>query len=54
MNILFLDWKCFLRDDTIETLEELGHKVFPFIEETYEDRVSSSFRKSFDLFCYDK
>lgn len=54
MNILFLDWKCFLRDDTIGTLEELGHRVFPFIEETYEDRVSESFRKAFDLFCDDK
>ena len=54
MNILFLDWKCFLRDDTIGTLEELGHHVFPFIEKSYEDRLSESFRKAFDLFCDDK
>ncbi len=54
MNILFLDWKCFLRDDTIGTLEELGHRVFPFIEESYEDRTSESFRKAFDLFCDDR
>ena len=54
MNILFLDWKCFLREDTIGTLEELSHKVFPFIEESYEDRLSESFRRAFDLFCDDK
>lgn len=48
MNILFLDWKCFLKEDTEKTMEELGHRVFPFIEEHYEERTSEEFRAAFE------
>lgn len=51
MNILFLDWKCFLKEDTIKTMEELGHKVFPFIEEHYEERTSKDFHEALLSFC---
>ncbi len=43
MNILFIDWPCFDRDETKEALINLGHKVIPFFHEDYNSLSSDSF-----------
>lgn len=49
MNILFLDWECFGKVDTIFTLEhELGHKVTNFFHKDYQLFSSSAFDQYFD------
>ena len=43
MNILYLDWKCYGRESTLETFRELGHTTFPFFHQDYQEEVSTSF-----------
>lgn len=43
MNILFIDWPCFDREETKEALTNLGHNVIPFFHEDYNDTSSSTF-----------
>ncbi len=43
MNILFIDWPCFDREETKEALANLGHNVIPFFHEDYNDTSSSTF-----------
>lgn len=50
MNIIFLDWPCFCREDTIDALQNLGHTVEYFSHADYKLRKSSSFDDAFDVF----
>lgn len=51
MNIIFLDWPCFCREDTVTALKSLGHSVFFYFHPEYDSRKSSSFDTDFDKFC---
>lgn len=54
MNIIFIDWKCFNHDDTLRTLEELGHQVILYSHSEYNMPVSQSFVKDFETFIFGK
>ena len=43
MKIIFIDWKCFDRDETKAALTAMGHEVIPFIHEDYNADVSEVF-----------
>ncbi len=43
MKIIFIDWKCFDRDETKAALREMGHEVIPFIHEDYNADKSEAF-----------
>ncbi len=43
MNILFIDWPCFDREETKEALVNMGHTVIPFFHEDYNSLSSESF-----------
>ncbi len=43
MNILFIDWPCFDREETKEALVNLGHRVVPFFHEDYNASFSDTF-----------
>ena len=43
MNVLFIDWPCFDRDETKEALANLGHNVIPFFHEDYNSLASDTF-----------
>ena len=43
MKIIFLDWKCFDRDETKAALKSLGHEVIPFIHDDYNTDRSEAF-----------
>ena len=45
MKILFLDWPCFGMLDTTMTLLEMGHEVFPFKHDDYQQRISKDFNE---------
>jgi len=47
MNILFLNWHCFLGEDTISTLQDLGHTVSLFIHDDFRERKSEAFHSAF-------
>lgn len=50
MNIIFLDWACFCREDSITALKELGHTVSLFFHKEFDLRKSPVFDESFDTF----
>ena len=54
MNILFLDWPCFCKVDTILTFRELGHKVDTFFHKDYLEYESESYDESFASAIKDK
>ncbi|MCR5546726.1 MAG: DUF3880 domain-containing protein [Lachnospiraceae bacterium] len=43
MNVLFIDWPCFDREETKEALANMGHQVFTFFHEDYNSLYSESF-----------
>lgn len=43
MKIIFLDWKCFHRDETINALKGMGHDTFTFYEEGHNDLNNDRF-----------
>ena len=47
MNILFLDWPCFCKVDTILTFRELGHKVDTFFHKDYIEPESEAYDEAF-------
>ena len=51
MNIIFLDWPCFCKEDTVATLKKLGHSVSFFSHPEYDLRKSAVFDDAFDQFC---
>jgi len=51
MNIIFLDWPCFCREDTVSALSALGHSVSFFFHPEYDSRRSAVFDAAFDEFC---
>lgn len=51
MNIIFLDWPCFCKNDTVAALKALGHSVSFFSHPDYDLRKSDAFDRSFDQFC---
>lgn len=53
MNIIFLDWPCFCKEDTIQTLTAIGHSVRLFFHPDYGARRSTAFDTAFDVFCND-
>lgn len=54
MNIIFIDWKCFNHDDTIQTLQALGHQVTLYAHEEFNFPVSKSFVEDFTDFLFGK
>ncbi len=50
MNIIFLDWPCFCREDTVAALTGLGHSVSFFFHREYDSRKSAVFDAAFDEF----
>lgn len=53
MRILYLDWPCFGKIDTQNTLIQAGHEFVPFFHKDYQERTSASFDKFFDDFVGD-
>lgn len=54
MNIIFLDWPCFCKEDTVAALRALGHSVSFFFDPEYDRRKSDAFDHAFDKFCSTK
>lgn len=50
MKIIFIDWKCFDREETKEALRGLGAGVIPFFHEDYNSSSSERFDKAFKSF----
>lgn len=50
MNVIFLDWPCFGREDCISALKSLGHDVSFFFHKDYNLRKSSDFDDAFDTY----
>lgn len=48
MNILFLDWPCFGRNDVLNYFKEENHNVTLFSHPDYDLRISDSFIKKID------
>lgn len=48
MKILFLDWACFNREESVRALEEMGHEVTRFVAEGYNDPENEGFLKALD------
>ena len=46
MNILFLDWPCFGRNDVLDYLKKENHNVTLFSHPDYDLRISDSFTKT--------
>lgn len=51
MNIIFLDWPCFCKEDSVAALKALGHTVSFFSHPEYDLRKSNAFDNAFDRFC---
>lgn len=43
MKILFLNWGCFNKEDTILSLQRMGHELILFIEDGYNDLSNDKF-----------
>lgn len=50
MNVIFLDWPCFGREDCVNALKALGHEVSFFFHEDYNMRKSAEFDAAFDTY----
>lgn len=50
MRILYLDWPCFGKADTLHTLRQFGHEVIPFMHKDYHSRCSQEFDSYFEKF----
>ena len=48
MNILFLDWPCFGRNDVLDYFKKENHNVTLFSHPDYDLRISDSFMKKID------
>ena len=46
MKIVFLDWNCFNKGDTLEALTSMGHSLFRYIESGYNDIQNKEFLDS--------
>ena len=51
MKIIFLDWPCFCKEDSVAALSALGHSVSFFSHPEYDLRKSETFDQAFDRFC---
>lgn len=51
MKIIFLDWPCFCKEDSVAALKALGHSVSFFFHPAYDLRKSVEFDNAFDQFC---
>ena len=47
MKIIFIDWKCFDREDTVEALQRMGHEVIRFAHKDYNATASADFMSEF-------
>ena len=54
MKIIFIDWKCFDREETKEALKKMGHEVIPFIHEDYNADRSEAFDAAFKKLAEEK
>lgn len=54
MQILYIDWACYGKDNVLHTLKELGHQVVCFSHPEYHNAVSKAFESDFDYFVKDK
>lgn len=50
MNVIFLDWPCFGREDCVSALKALDHEVSFFFHEDYNMRKSAEFDAAFDTY----
>ena len=50
MNIIFLDWPCFCKEDSVAALKHLGHTVSFFSHPDYVLRKSDAFDAAFDAY----
>jgi len=53
MRILYLDWPCFGKADTLSTLQQFGHEVISFMHKDYQARHSQDFDSYFENFIGD-
>lgn len=53
MRILYLDWPCFGKTDTLSTLKQTRHEVVPFFHKDYAKRTSTIFDDFFNNFIGD-
>ena len=51
MNIVFIDWKCFDREDTVSALQSMGHEVTRFFHPDYNAIKSPEFDSAFAPVC---
>lgn len=51
MKIIFLDWKCFDRDETKAAFRDMGHEVVSFIHDDYNSDESDDFDRAFKEFA---
>lgn len=54
MNIIFLDWPCFCKEDSVSAFKALGHQIYFFSHPEYDARKSPAFDAAFDEFCSKK
>lgn len=48
MNVLFIDWPCFDKQEAVTTLQQMGYRLTMFFHRDYQERFSSDFDKAFD------
>lgn len=48
MDVLFIDWPCFGKENAIFTLEQMGYRLTLFSHKDYQERLSSDFDTEFD------
>ena len=47
MDILFIDWGCFGKADTVFTLEQMGYRLTMFSHKKYQERISTEYNDAF-------
>ena len=47
MKVVFIDWKCFDREETKAAFEALGHEVISYIHKDYNAEISADFDADF-------
>ena len=47
MNVLFIDWPCFGKEDAISSLKQLGYDITLFLHKDYQEQISPAYNKAF-------
>lgn len=48
MNVLFIDWPCFDKNDAVSTWKQMGYTITMFSHKDYQERISPDFDRAFD------